>query len=121
MDLYIHFPIRLHGVVKHRDNVTVYMVSMLTAGSVYYLRVRHASSSHPHGKKCPCIERYSKIGSHRVLRTGYYDVLHAQSQRNHSSILGKNKWIFSSSQRPDRLWGSPSLLSNGYRGLCPLE
>jgi hypothetical protein len=25
--------------------------------------------------------------------------------------------IFSSSRRPDRLWGPPSLLSNGYRGL----
>jgi hypothetical protein len=24
--------------------------------------------------------------------------------------------IFSSSRRPDRLWGPPSLLSNGYRG-----
>jgi hypothetical protein len=26
--------------------------------------------------------------------------------------------IFSSSRRPDRLWGPPNLLSNGYRGLC---
>jgi hypothetical protein len=25
--------------------------------------------------------------------------------------------IFSSTRRPDRLWGPPSLLSNGYRGL----
>jgi hypothetical protein len=25
--------------------------------------------------------------------------------------------IFSSPRRPDRLWGLPSLLSNGYRGL----
>jgi hypothetical protein len=25
--------------------------------------------------------------------------------------------IFSSPRRPDRLWGPPSLLSNGYRGL----
>jgi hypothetical protein len=27
--------------------------------------------------------------------------------------------IFSSPHRPDRLWGSPNLLSNGYRGLIP--
>jgi hypothetical protein len=27
--------------------------------------------------------------------------------------------IFSSPRRPDRFWGPPSLLSNGYRGLSP--
>jgi hypothetical protein len=27
--------------------------------------------------------------------------------------------IFSSPRRPDRLWGPPSLLSNGYRVLLP--
>jgi hypothetical protein len=27
--------------------------------------------------------------------------------------------IFSSARHPDRLWGPPSLLYNGYRGLSP--
>jgi hypothetical protein len=27
--------------------------------------------------------------------------------------------ILSSPRLPDRFWGSPSLLSNGYRGLLP--
>jgi hypothetical protein len=34
------------------------------------------------------------------------------------SILNKGK-VFSSPQRPDRLWDPPSLLSNGYLGLFP--
>jgi hypothetical protein len=29
--------------------------------------------------------------------------------------------VFSSPRRPDRLWGSPSLLCNGYRVLFPRE
>jgi hypothetical protein len=35
------------------------------------------------------------------------------------SIPGRGKRFLSSLQRPDRLWGPPSLLSNGYRRLSP--
>jgi hypothetical protein len=33
------------------------------------------------------------------------------------SIPGSGKIFFSTPQRPDPLWGPPSLLSNGYRGV----
>jgi hypothetical protein len=38
-----------------------------------------------------------------------------------SSILERGKILFSSLQRPDRLWGPPSLLSNGYWERFPPE
>jgi hypothetical protein len=35
------------------------------------------------------------------------------------SIPGNGKRFFFTLRRQDRLWGPPSLLSNGYRGLFP--
>jgi hypothetical protein len=35
------------------------------------------------------------------------------------SIPGRNWEFFCSPPRPERLWGQPSLLSNGYQGLFP--
>jgi hypothetical protein len=35
------------------------------------------------------------------------------------SILGRNKKLLSTPQDLDRLWDTPSLLSNGYRELFP--
>jgi hypothetical protein len=37
------------------------------------------------------------------------------------SILGRGKRFLSTIQRPDRLWGPPSLLSNGYLGVKAVE
>jgi hypothetical protein len=36
-----------------------------------------------------------------------------------TSIPGRGERLFSTPQRPDLLWGPPSLLSNGYRGSSP--
>jgi len=41
----------------------------------------------------------------RAGRPGFY------SRQDH--------WFFSSPSRPDRLWGPPSLIFNGYQGLFP--
>jgi hypothetical protein len=59
----------------------------------------------PHSKSI-----YSSV----VIATGYR--LDGQG-----SIPSRGKRFFSSPQHPDQLWGLPSLLSNGYWGLCPHE
>jgi hypothetical protein len=51
--------------------------------------------------------RYSSIG----IATGY-------GLQGRGSILDSVR-CFSSPQRPDRLWGSPTLLSHAYHGLFP--
>jgi hypothetical protein len=48
------------------------------------------------------------------IATGLYGL------EDRGSIPGRGKRFFSSPQRPDRLWGPSSLLSNGYRGLSPV-
>jgi hypothetical protein len=49
----------------------------------------------------------------------YSDRLHARRSRDQGSIPDRGKRFFSFPQRPDRLWGLPSLLSNGYLSSFP--
>jgi hypothetical protein len=44
VDLYIHSPIRLHGVVKHRDNFTFTVSPLYVALVIYHVLLQLASS-----------------------------------------------------------------------------
>jgi hypothetical protein len=64
------------------------------------------------------MELYDHYGVHRGNRhsvvgtaTGY-----GLDDRGIGVRVPVGSRIFSSPRRPDRLWGPPSLLSNGYRG-----
>jgi hypothetical protein len=65
----------------------------------YYVKSMHRQS------------RDSSVGIATRLRAGRLD--------NRGSIPGGGWEFFSSTPRPDRLWGPPSLLSYGYRGVFP--
>jgi hypothetical protein len=75
--------------------------------------------------------------SERILETEFNNFLMMTHPRSHSGLINfsavgittdyglggcgsipdKDKRFFFTPQRPDRLWGPPSLLSNGYCGL----
>jgi hypothetical protein len=60
--------------------------------------------------------RWESRGSAVGIATGYWL---EDGEVGVLVLVGSIK--FSSPRRPDRLWGSRSLFSNGYRGLFPSE
>jgi hypothetical protein len=71
---------------------------------------------HPTGLHCNAVLRYS-INPHafHFIRT----TLHTCITYLHTICPDRGKRCRSTPQHPDRLWGSPSLLSSGYRGTFP--
>jgi hypothetical protein len=69
------------------------------------------------GRKRPCASdgyRYERKTQHFGvvgIATGY-----GRGDRGITVRVPVGARIFTSPRRPDRLWGSPNLLSNGYRG-----
>jgi hypothetical protein len=57
--------------------------------------------------------------SSKLLLDPFLGSVQATSWKKRRSKAGTNKRFFSSPKRPDPLWGSHSLLLNGYRGSFP--
>jgi hypothetical protein len=62
------------------------------------------------GYTCPCLFHFD------ISRETSVGIAMGYRQDGRGSIPGRDKREFSSPQRPDRLWGPPSLPSDGYWG-----
>jgi hypothetical protein len=103
MDAYIHSPIRLHSVVlKYRDNFTFFSneprVKVVSKCNLQPKTPWRITVSREQGQPSLCGDR-PRAGRLR------FDSRHGQ------------KTFFSVPQLSDLLWGPPSLVFNGYRGL----
>jgi hypothetical protein len=67
--------------------------------------------------RCHEFLRYDTVS--RELTVGTATGLWFGRPGNRDSVPGKAKRLFTSLYHPDRLWGPPSLLYNGYWGLSP--
>jgi hypothetical protein len=73
------------------------------------------STTHPPINKAMSLSTYRKPNN----VTGYTLDIHGALLQRGGSSPGRGKRFFFSPKRPDRLWGPPSPLFNGYRGSFP--
>jgi hypothetical protein len=55
----------------------------------------------------------------RKSKDGLFGIATGFGLDGQGSLPGRSKKFFSTPQRPDQLWGPPSLLCNGYQGSFP--
>jgi hypothetical protein len=95
------------GLVKHRDNFKI------TRYNILHLHIKTQSS-------CEVNEYdFGKASSRMKSRDSSVGIALGYGLDDRGSISGGCFEFFCKPPRPERLWGPPSLLSNGYQGLFP--